>query len=272
MITTMKCIWLHCAFLSILKVPSSETVCVLVDQFVVLPCEMRSCAALKWSKIHPIQTTVAECVNKICSVKEGYQERFRFTNQTNQGNYSLLLNPTKYNDRGAYKCTCGSINKDVILEVIVSRPMSVDESSNITLPCYADTQTHVNDVTWLHNSIIILHYMKNGSTFPGEGYENRISLTEGGFKHGDLSLTLTSVQQTDAGLYRCFVQYESTKGDPHAYMIHVDMNGEHQKSNTDSIDRGNITTTFILIIVGILVVGLLTGDGGKVRTIPRAQK
>ncbi|KAI7795384.1 hypothetical protein IRJ41_018513 [Triplophysa rosa] len=223
----MKCIWIHCAFLSLLKVPSSQAVCVLLDQFVVLPCEMRSCAAVQWSKVNPIQTTVAECHNKSCSVKEGFLERFRFTNQTNKGNYSLLLNPTKYNDRGAYKCTCGRINKDVILEVIVPIPVSADESSNITLPFYADTQTNVNDVTWLHSSSNVLRYMKNGSTYPGEGYENRISLTEGGFKYGDLSLTITAVQQTDAGLYRCFVQDESTKGDPHAYMIHVAMNGIH---------------------------------------------
>lgn len=63
--------------------------------------------------------------------------------------------------------------------------------------------------------------MKNGSTYPGEGYEDRVSLTEGGFKDGDLSLTITGVQQTDAGLYRCFVQDESTEGYPHAYVIHV---------------------------------------------------
>ncbi len=99
--------------------------------------------------------------------------------------------------------------------------MTAVELGNITLPCYADTQSGVRDVTWLHNEQDALHYTANGATNPGDGYEDRVSLTEDGFRDGDVSLTITGVQKRDAGLYRCFVHDENTKGYPHAYMLHV---------------------------------------------------
>ncbi len=95
------------------------------------------------------------------------------------------------------------------------------ELGNVTLPCYADTQSGVRDVTWLHYEQNALHYTENGATNPGDGYEDRVSLTEDGFRDGDVSLTITGVQKRDAGLYRCFVHDENTKGYPHAYMLHV---------------------------------------------------
>ncbi len=102
--------------------------------------------------------------------------------------------------------------------------MTAVELGNITLPCYADTQSGVRDVTWLHNEQNALHYTANGNTNPGDGYEDRVSLTEDGFRDGDVSLTITGVQKRDAGLYRCFVQEKNIKGYPHAYMLHVNGN------------------------------------------------
>ncbi len=104
---------------------------------------------------------------------------------------------------------------------IVAINVTVVELGNITLQCYADTQSGVSDVTWLHNDQTALHYTVNGATNTGNGSEDRVSLTDDGFRDGDVSLTITDVQKRDAGLYRCFVHDETAKGYPHAYMLHV---------------------------------------------------
>lgn len=96
----------------------------------------------------------------------------------------------------------------------------------ITLKCFA---ANANDVTWLHNYDRVLHHKKEGSVNPGTGYEGRVSLEKNCFKTGDLSLTITEVRKTDDGLYRCFVDDETTKGYPHAHRLHV--NGKTGKGN-----------------------------------------
>nr|XP_055041074.1 uncharacterized protein LOC129428165 [Misgurnus anguillicaudatus] len=212
----MKLIWIYAFLFIILKakvtVTSSQTlkfVSAVIDQFVVLPCDLSGCATVQWSQVYPIQTTVAGCHNHRCSVEESFQDRFKFIKE----NSSLLLISAKYNDQGTYRCTCGNIENDVKLEVLVPVNVSAEEFANITLPCYARTQSDVSDVTWLHNNSIVLHYFKNGSMSFGKVYEGRVSLTRDGFRYGDLSLTITKVHKTDAGLYRCFVHDETNKGD-----------------------------------------------------------
>lgn len=42
-----------------------------------------------------------------------------------------------------------------------------------------------------------------------------------GFLDGDLSLHLSSVQQSDAGLYQCLIHDESQEGEPRAVLLQV---------------------------------------------------
>lgn len=259
----MKCFGIY-AFLFILKakVTSSQWVSAVIDQFVVLPCDLSGCATVQWSQVNHIQTTIAGCHNHRCSVEESFKDRFKFIKE----NFSLLLISAKYNDQGTYRCTCGNNENYVKLEVIVPVNVSAEEFANITLPCYAGTLTNVNDVTWLHNKIKVLHYFKNGSMSFGKGYEGRVSLTRDGFRYGDLSLTFTKVQKRDAGLYRCFVNDETTKGDPHSYMLHVNGKmgdpdvpltnpGGNQNSEVNSLlIEVFIIITFLLIAIIVIVI------------------
>ncbi len=97
---------------------------------------------------------------------------------------------------------------------------SVVEMDNISLKCFAH---NAKDVTWLHYDKSVLSYKLGGSVNVSKGYEGRASLENNCFKTGDLSLTVARVRKEDAGLYRCFVGDSTTKGDPHAYVLH--MNG-----------------------------------------------
>ncbi|XP_073731961.1 polymeric immunoglobulin receptor-like [Misgurnus anguillicaudatus] len=200
----------------------SSLVSAVVDHSAILPCDVSNCMGFHWIKNHPITAPVAECLEGRCIIQEGFQGRFKLADDINNGNYSLLINSVKFNDRGTYQCKCDDITNDVTLQVDVYINVTAEESSNISLQCYADTQTDVNDVTWIHNDQQkVLRYIKDGHTNLGEGYEGRVSLTNDGFKYGDLSLTLTEVQKSDAGLYRCFVDNQNTKGYPHIYKLHV---------------------------------------------------
>ncbi|XP_065098207.1 uncharacterized protein [Paramisgurnus dabryanus] len=262
----MKLLWI-CAFLLMLRVTSYQTlkfVSAVIDQFVVLPCDSSGCAAVQWSQVNHIQTTIAGCHNHRCSVEESFKDRFKFIKE----NSSLLLISAKYNDQGTYRCTCDGIKNDVKLEVLVPVNVSAKELANITLPCYAGTLINVNDVTWLHNNSTVLHYYKNGSMSFGKGYEGRVSLTRDGFRYGDLSLTLTEVNNTDAGLYRCFLHDETTKGDPHSYMLHVNGKmgdpdvpltnpGGNQNSEVNYLLRGAIIIIIIVLFAIIVILSVL---------------
>ncbi|KAL1273555.1 hypothetical protein QQF64_026369 [Cirrhinus molitorella] len=171
-----------------------------------------------WRKIFPIKATIAECQIKKCIIKESFQERFTVIPEKN---CSLFIKSAKRNDRGEYVCSCNGFERNVNLEVVVTINMTAVEMGNITLPCSGDTQRDVRDVTWLYNEQKVLHYTANGATKPGDGYEGRVSLTDDGFKDGDVSLTISGVRQTDAGIYRCFLNDETIEGDPHAYILHV---------------------------------------------------
>ncbi|XP_016325512.1 uncharacterized protein LOC107675627 [Sinocyclocheilus anshuiensis] len=175
-------------------------------------------------------------------------------------NYSLFLKSAKYNDLGQYECSCDGLIKQVNLEVVVPINVTAVELGNVTLPCYADTQSDVRDGTWLHNEQNALHYTTNGATNPGLGYEDRVSLTEDRFRDSDVSLTITEVQQTDAGLYRCFVRDETAKGYPHAYMLHVIEKltkaggNQTEDSNNEKRTRIGLILPFSLFICSLLIL------------------
>ncbi|XP_042579247.1 uncharacterized protein LOC122137327 isoform X2 [Cyprinus carpio] len=189
------------------------------------PCG--SCEKVMWRKTFPIEATVGTCQKQKCIIDESFRERFAVKRENN----SLFLKAAKYNDLGQYECSCDGLIKQIKLDVVVPINVTVAELGNVTLPCYADTQSGVSDVTWLHYEQKALHYTAVGATIPGLGYEERVSLTEDGYRDGDVSLTITGVHQTDAGLYRCFVRDETDRGYPHAYMLLVSEEGITHSGN-----------------------------------------
>lgn len=123
---------------------------------------------------------------------------------------------------------------------------------NITLDCYA---ANVNDVTWLHKDEIVLHYKKDGTIIPGKGYERRVSLEKNCLKTGNLSLTITEVRKTDAGLYLCLTDDETTKGYPHTYLLHV--NGKSGKVNLNLIFHLHHMVKFLIFNFSFFILSTL---------------
>ncbi|XP_052413776.1 uncharacterized protein LOC127958814 isoform X13 [Carassius gibelio] len=248
--------WILLGFIGIIgSLTGVSSITVVLNQRASLPC----CSGEKvvWRKTVPIEATVAECLKQKCIVKDPFQERFAVKSEKN---HSLFLNPAKYNDLGQYECSCDGFIKLIKLDVVVPMNMTVEELGNVTLPCYADTQSGVRDVTWLHNEQNALHYTTDRGSIPGLGYEERVSLTEDGFRDGDVSLTITGVHQTDAGLYRCFVQDETDRGYPHAYMLHVikkftSAGGDQtESSDTEKRTRIGLIFSFSLFICFLLLL------------------
>ncbi|XP_052413770.1 uncharacterized protein LOC127958814 isoform X7 [Carassius gibelio] len=248
--------WILLGFIGIIgSLTGVSSITVVLNQRASLPC----CSGEKvvWRKTVPIEATVAECLKQKCIVKDPFQERFAVKSEKN---HSLFLNPAKYNDLGQYECSCDGFIKLIKLDVVVPMNMTVEELGNVTLPCYADTQSGVRDVTWLHNEQNALHYTTDRGSIPGLGYEERVSLTEDGFRDGDVSLTITGVHQTDAGLYRCFVQDETDRGYPHAYMLHVIKKltgaGEDQNEGTceEKLTCIGLIFSFLLFICFLLLL------------------
>ncbi|XP_016411678.1 uncharacterized protein LOC107743079 [Sinocyclocheilus rhinocerous] len=245
--TAMKIYWILALFLT-----GASSVTVMLNHPTSLPC----CSGEKvvWRKTFPIKATVAECQKEKCIIIETFRERFAITRDKN---YSLFLKSAKYNDLGQYECSCDGLIKQVILDVVVPINVTAIELGNVTLQCYADTQCDVRDVTWLHNEQNVLHCTTNGATNPGIGYEDRVLLTEDGFRDGDVSLTITGVQKRDEGFYRCFVDEENIKGNPHAYMLHVSERSAGGDQTESSNKEKNRTCLGLILPFSLLICLLL---------------
>ncbi|XP_051721787.1 uncharacterized protein LOC127497396 isoform X2 [Ctenopharyngodon idella] len=204
-----------------------------------------SCERAEWRKSFPTDATIATYQNKICQIEKGFHEEYICKEN------HLLLNSPKYTDSGPYEFFCNGVKKALKLDVLYAVKVYMAEMHNITLDCYA---ANVNDVTWLHKDEIVLHYKKDGTIIPGKGYERRVSLEKNCLKTGNLSLTITEVRKTDAGLYLCLTDDETTKGYPHTYLLHVNEKRSSPGNQTDSNSNEAQTLSFyktLAIVFGI---------------------
>lgn len=103
--------------------------------------------------------------------------------------------------------------------------INVQEGENVTLPCYGDTRQDAKDVTWKKDGPIVVQQFAQNSLMNFK--ESRFILSEKCFQDGDLSLEIISVNRSDAGLYRCFLNDESREGEPSAVFLHVHVHGHY---------------------------------------------
>lgn len=216
-------------------------VTVLVNQRLTLNAS--SCENGEWRKVIPTQATIAKCKNHTCEIEKAYQKKYELEDTSN----NLVIKSTKYNDKGTYDFNCNGEKYVYILDVLVPHNKTAQPLSNITLMCLL---RNAKDVTWIHNGKKILHHTGNGAPRIDEEFKDRVLLNDGCIEDGDCSLTLLDVREMDAGLYLCFGDDESEKGEPHAYMLF--MNEEH------SSPEGNCTEFNVWgwIISGGLAVAL----------------
>ncbi|XP_016342575.1 uncharacterized protein LOC107689167 isoform X1 [Sinocyclocheilus anshuiensis] len=223
---------------------SIRTDFVLLNQPYTFPGNASGCHHAEWRKRPPIDTTIATYKNHACTTDRIFEEEF-----TCKDNH-LLLKSSKYTDQGPYEFICNGVQTLIHLDVLYALTESAEETNNITLNCYAH---NAKDVKWLHNNESVLHYKINGSENPGKGYEGRVFLLEKNcFKTGDLSLTVTRVRKADAGIYRCFVDDETVKGNPHAYVLHVN------EKNSGPGDQTHSSCNEAILIALTVVFGLIS--------------
>ncbi|XP_073703237.1 uncharacterized protein [Garra rufa] len=224
------------------SIPSGFT---LLNQSYTFPGNASACPHAEWKKKLSTDATIATYKNRTCLPEKGFEEEFRCKDN------HLLLKSANYSDQGCYEFICDGVKTQNKLDVLYAVNVRVEETDNITLNCYADS---AKDVTWLHNNEMVLHSKMDGSMNLSEGYEGRASLKKDCFKTGDLSLTITGVRKADAGTYRCFVDDETVKGDPHASVLDVNEKGSGPGDQADwnCILYKNLTiglgTTFPLYI------------------------
>ncbi|KAI4905511.1 hypothetical protein NFI96_016524, partial [Prochilodus magdalenae] len=195
----------------------------ILDNPVTLPCEAVCPDDAKWIMFIPNTVDIAHCRRGACKVEERFQKRFAFSGDPAEGNLSLLIRSAVYNDVGSYRCSCGGNVAEVKLKVFVPTVVMARMLENVTLPCYGDTRRDAKDMQWQRDGEKILLYNHlSGTVTTGEGLENRFSLSQEAFLDGDLSLHITSVQQSDAGLYLCSIHDEFREGDPRAVLLKVE--------------------------------------------------
>lgn len=97
--------------------------------------------------------------------------------------------------------------------------MKVFQGENTTLPCHGDTRRDTKDVLWKKGGEKVLEY---ASAMTNETTAGRFTVSSEGFLDGDLSLHISSVHLSDAGLYLCLLHGESRDGDPRAVLLRVE--------------------------------------------------
>lgn len=84
--------------------------------------------------------------------------------------------------------------------------MSATVGETVTLPFYARTNKNVADHQMMYrcekDGELVVE-VQQGKLSYGAGFEHHVSVSLNGYRTGDLSLTILSIQQSDGGTYYC---------------------------------------------------------------------
>lgn len=84
-------------------------------------------------------------------------------------------------------------------------------------------QHDVTDIMWKKaGQKVLLYTHLSRSVTTDEASESRFTVTVEGFLDGDLSLHISSVHQSDVGLYQCLRHDESQDGEPRADLLKIE--------------------------------------------------
>ncbi|KAM9462107.1 neural cell adhesion molecule 2-like [Clarias gariepinus] len=224
-----------------------------VTEPVTFPCTCSGiCPVVSWTRFIPSKTVLAKIYT--CPSEQHCEKRFAVAGDTSREDFSLTISSVVYNDAGSYRCTCnGTSVTEIKLNVFVPTAVKAFEGESVTLPCYGDTRHEVKDVNWKKaGQKVLLYTPANRSVTTSEA---RFMLSAEDFPHGDLSLHISSVQLSDAGLYQCLIHDESREGEPRAVSLKVEglQRSTATSSNKVSVLRVLLGSSILVGIIGLLV-------------------
>ncbi|XP_062843014.1 uncharacterized protein LOC134301991 [Trichomycterus rosablanca] len=241
------CSVLHCQGFSVIES--------IVNKSVTLPCQCsENTSEVQWWIFLPVTAVIIKYQNGKWQTKNGFQNRFTMLGDTSGGNFSMTISTTVYNNAGSYRCTCDNKASEVKLNVYVPLVINARVGENVSLPCYGDTRRDAKDVKWKKNGQTVHQYThQDKPETPEKAPEGRFMLSKEGFLDGDLSLYITSVDQSDAGLYLCFIHDESRNGEPSAVLLHV-----HEDQQSATPDYCWYGVAVLALVLGLAAVGLIS--------------
>ncbi|XP_034725348.1 uncharacterized protein LOC117943374 [Etheostoma cragini] len=174
----------------------------------------------------------------------GQSEEFKgrvshFQDELKHGNASITIRNTKMADSGDYSCDFPRLQTPQIfyiqLDVEPSKVITVEEDSDVVLPCSLRTKEDVTSElfdwrkapqtdeglkeVFLYNKGI--HY-NNGLVGQSEEFKGRVSHFQDELKHGNASIIIRNTKISDSGVYNCHFPYLQT---PQTFYIKLDVVG-----------------------------------------------
>lgn len=146
---------------------------------------------------------------------------FLLTSAGHYANLDILV--VKSDQTGVAVTEKTTINNLICFCPTVPTVIKAFKGQNVTLLCYGDTRHDVKDVKWKKDGQRVLLYTHaNRSVTTDEASESRFMMSVESFLGGDLSLHISSVHLSDAGLYQCLLHDESQDGEPRAVLLTVE--------------------------------------------------
>ncbi|XP_058263063.1 CD226 antigen-like [Hemibagrus wyckioides] len=218
----------------------------MVNKPLTLPCSCSgNCPEVRWIRFIPKRAVVAQ--SGMCPKQQHSQSRYSVSGDTSRGDFSLTISSVAYNDAGSYMCSCnGQSVTEVKLKVIVPTFVKALEGENVTLPCYGDTRHDVKDVKWMKDGHRVLLYTPANRSVTTE---SRFTMSVEGFLDGDLSLHISPVHPSDAGLYQCLIHDESQDGEPGAVLLKV----EELQQFTTTNNSAQVSVLHVLLGLFIII-------------------
>ncbi|XP_078137919.1 butyrophilin-like protein 2 [Centroberyx gerrardi] len=148
---------------------------------------------------------------------------------------------------------------------------------HVILPCHLEPPSDATNLTveWKVNGSFVHVYRHGGDShdIPDKQFENRTFLFHKEMTKGNISLKLSSVQQSDAGNYTCFVtKWKGKKGSVNLTVVlkvtedksnrTKDRDHENKEPDGEKMDIGKIVGIVFGVVIGVLLlVGVAVAVG-----------
>ncbi|XP_061102660.1 uncharacterized protein LOC133131360 [Conger conger] len=206
-----------------------STLDVSVGQSITLHCSGQPNRVVEWHfkpLMFPDWLLVAKLHAGPISPGPGFQGRVESVCEEQPGNFSLVLSPVVYNDRGIYECRDkdGTILSDVKLHISVPPSVSIVVGMPASLPCYGDISKQAKyvdlDILWKRDGKMVYQLYYNITT-TGPGFESRASVSPEQALYGNMSLSIKQTRFSDQGHYQCFYSSPKERGNPDSESLRV---------------------------------------------------